>query len=423
MWRAHAAGYAGTALATFSGGLPPDAASGGLFLGDVAATWPGFARLALVFALAATSTACQRKSGSESESGSVSESESGSVSESESESESVSVSDPRTPRFAPGDTVPAPWLAGAQRVVGFRVGREPYIAAAGTHWLRIYTPDGKRVAAHKAEGVGQVLEVADLDGDGAPELIVGRGMHRDALDAKANLAVIANAWTNAPRVETVPLVDTTRQQVVAAVADGAELLVAVYDSKYMVAILRATRAEDGTWTARPIDRVRVLSGLAQSGGELALARAYGEDIEADGYVTVGEVRVPSTRGARAIAAAGDSVVFADGWHREYGKHARALITRVDRTADGWRATQLANVRGRWGYDRLRIGDIDGDREPDVIAAGNGPAVTVPVSGKRPAQTIGRSDAVDVFPFDLDGDGRDEVLIAGETPAIWRRSVP
>jgi hypothetical protein len=42
MWRAHAAGCAGAALATFSGGLPPvsgttvlwppDAASGGVFL-------------------------------------------------------------------------------------------------------------------------------------------------------------------------------------------------------------------------------------------------------------------------------------------------------------------------------------------------------------------------------------------------------
>jgi hypothetical protein len=31
MWRAHATGYAGAALATLSGGLPPDAASGGLF--------------------------------------------------------------------------------------------------------------------------------------------------------------------------------------------------------------------------------------------------------------------------------------------------------------------------------------------------------------------------------------------------------
>jgi hypothetical protein len=44
MWLAHAAGCAGAGLATVSGGLPPDAASGGLFVVDHRRRDPAFAK-------------------------------------------------------------------------------------------------------------------------------------------------------------------------------------------------------------------------------------------------------------------------------------------------------------------------------------------------------------------------------------------
>jgi hypothetical protein len=273
----------------------------------------------------------------------------------------------------------------------------------------------------------------DVDGDGIDEIAVGRGFGRGVLDAPAQLAVLRPGALDAP--EMLPLPATSRAQIIGIAPDPGRpgaMWIGMFESKYMVAVLRAERDARGAWTVQTIDSLRVATGIAAGDvdgdgvAELALARPYGDTKFAAGDVFLlgadrARTPLPSRRGARAIAIAGERVVFTDGWHREYGNKARALVSVATRDGGAWKSQVLVRVANRFGYDRLRIGDIDGDGAPDAIAAGNGPAVAVP--GLKPVagqiSSLGTEDAVDAFPADLDGDGRDEVVLAGERPGIWR----
>ncbi len=337
-----------------------------------------------------------------------------------------------TPAAAPAasagrSVAPAPWLANASRVVAARVADRVYVVAAGTSFARVFDAAGNRVRDLPAEpGGAQVLEVVDVDGDGVPEIAIGRGRHRDAQTAPASLRVYRQWWADDAAVEIVPLPETSRQQVVWARSRGdGGLWVGSYESKYFVAVTAATRGPDGTWTSERYGTARVASGAVEAAGKLIVARAYGDELDEPGVVVElaadgAQTPLPSVRGARAIARAPGAtpiVVYADGWHREYARKAQAFIARAVWTGDAWERSQLALVPGRHGYDKLRVGDVDGDGAADVVASGNGPAVWVPVRGGN-YETIGDGEAADAFPFDLNGDGRDEVLIAGPSPGIW-----
>jgi hypothetical protein len=285
--------------------------------------------------------------------------------------------------------------------------------------------------------------VFDADGDGKLDLIEGRGRGRGDLNAPMRVTVYRSGRLQ--QRENIPMPATSRAQVVSVAPDptapGA-LFVAVYESKYTVRFLRATRDERGTWTTEPKGTARVVSAMAVADvdadgtAELLLARPYGDEPDQPGEVSVAtagapvSARLPVVGGARSIVVAGDLVVYSDGWDREYGRKARGLITRAVRDGDGWRATVIADVPGRWSYDDLRLGDLEGDGLKEIIAAGNGPAIAVPLgaAGAGQVRRLGDRDVYAVYPADLDRDGADEVLMIGPKPGepgasrgwIWRR---
>jgi hypothetical protein len=343
------------------------------------------------------------------------------------------------PLFAMGRVEPAPWLQGAERVAVLRVETKPFVIAAGTGWLRVFSVKGELVAEARGEGAAHVLEVMDLDRDGQAEIAVGRGLGRDDLQARPSVAVYRfdGRALSAPR--TVPIPETARAQIIGVVADPGKkgrMWIGSFDSKYHVTVLEieidASSAATSAPGSRPLGRVRIPVAMASGDPDgdgrtdLFIARPYGDSLEAPGDVFIlgesgGRTALPSTRGARAVAVSGPDVIYADGWHREYARKGRALITRARRSGSAWNAQILVRVEGRHGYDRLRTGDVDGDGTTDAVAAGNGPAVLVrglePVTGHVPA--LGDVDATDIYVADINGDSRDEVIIAGPSPGIWR----
>lgn len=328
---------------------------------------------------------------------------------------------------ARGAVTPAPWLEGALRVAVVRADGKVRIVGGGVGWVRAFELDGAKVGERVGEGAVQVLEVIDVDGDGEGELVVGWGRGRGALEAPARVEVLRADLRGDP--EVVPVMPSDRAQLVSIRGEpgvAGVLWIAQFESKYQVAIVRARRDRDGRWTGERETMARVATAaerwdLTGDGRpELVVARAYGERKEDDGFVyTVvdgQERRLGGLRGARALRRipGTTSVVYADGWHFQYGTHASARITRGG--LDG--AELLAEIPGRHGYTELRTGDLDGDGAVDVVASGNGPAIAVPALGGR-AYELGEGEAIDAYPADLDGDGVDEVVIAGTPAGIWR----
>jgi hypothetical protein len=343
------------------------------------------------------------------------------------------------PLRAMGTVEPAPWLQGAERVAVVQVDARPFVIAAGTGWLRIYSVTGERVAEARGEGAAHVLEVMDLDRDGQAEIVIGRGLGREALQAGPSVTVYRFDGRALGVPRTLPMPETTRAQIIGVVADPGKkgrMWIGAFDSKYHVTVLEveidASDAATSAPRSKPFGRVRIPVAMASGDPEgdgrtdLIIARPYGDSLEAPGDVFIlGEdgarKALPSKRGARAVVVSGPDILYADGWHREYARKGRALITRARRHGSAWKAEILVRVEGRHGYDRLRTGDVDGDGKMDAVAAGNGPAVLVrglaPVTGHVPA--LGEVDATDIYVADIDGDGRDEVIIAGPSPGIWR----
>lgn len=342
-----------------------------------------------------------------------------------------------------GVFTPAPWLDGAERVAVFQHRGTAYIAAAGTGWLQIFDARGRSLARADAPGAAHVLEVVGADADQRVLLALGRGVGRDARDASSSAVVHRFDGRALGPAEAIPLPPSTRAQIVGIAARdprAERLWLGAFESKYIMALYAVERGDRG-YQARAVDRMRVPLSLSvgdpdgDGEGDLFIARPYGDSAELPGDVfrwrDGAREPLPSVRGARAVLAHGNAVFLADGWHKDYGRQANALITRVERAGDDWRARVLVHVRGRHGYTRLRVGDVDGDREPDLLAAGNGPAIVIP--GMRPVlesvATLGTVEAWDIAVGDLAAgntaattetarDRRDQVVIVGETSGIW-----
>jgi len=349
---------------------------------------------------------------------------------------------------APGSVEPAPWLEGAERVAATGARGKTRVVAAGTGWSKLFDAHGKLIAEAGGAGAAQVLEVVDIDHDGRVAAVIARGLARTAPNAPASVNV---RWLDRfTQAEEVPLPPTGRAQIIGVAGDPLRpgvLYIGAFVSKYEVAILRAERGSDGTWTSDALMKQRMAWGLAAADfdgdgkTEIALARVYGDSREEEGDLRLFEVgdpgtvtRVPTVRGARSVLAARDShgrafLLFSDGWHRQYRAHALGLLSRARHGGKGWQTEVLANVRGRYSYERLRLGDLDGDGARELIAVGNGPAVRVALDGSPGggATALGGGDAFDACPVDLDGDGADEVLLVGPDPAggdrgrawVWR----
>lgn len=349
-----------------------------------------------------------------------------------------------------GTFTPAPWLDGVERALGFRLRDKPYIAAAGTGWLRVYTPAGKVVAEAQERGAAQVMYLLPSyddkppGGEAAVRFALGRGISRD--DRAAPMSVTLYRFDGRSLVgAAVELPQTSRTQVVAIAQrkPAGTLWMLAFESKYHALLLSAERSSDGRYVVTREDSIRVPLGMVlgdpdgDGQNDIFIARPYGETPDEPGDVfrwRKGAARelLPTTRGARALTvvdgAPDGMVVVADGWHKNYGQMAKALVTRIDAApgsqGKNWRPTTLAHVAGRHGFDRLYTGHFDGDDRLDLIAAGNGPAILIaglaPVTESVPALGSAEARDVAIVPPSSGAKGRrSDVVIVGPKPGIWR----
>lgn len=308
--------------------------------------------------------------------------------------------------------------------------RRPEIVVADARVLRVIDAQGRELARAPAPGGAQVLRVADIDGDGRGEILAGWGRARKHLDARARVSVYRLAAGSLVE-EVVSEPATSRDEVVEILpipnATKPELLVAHFESKYMVRIARARRGQRG-WSLSPIDSIRMATSFAlgdvDSDGEIDLivGRVYGDDRDADGDAFISRpdrsrVPIPVKGGVRSLAVAdldGDGrleVLLGDGWNKNYGKLARARLTRAWWSAGGFRAELLEQSPGQYTLWDILPADLDGDGSLEIVTRGDAEIRILRRQGDRWQGTTAARACRDAAVVDLDDRPGDELLVA------------
>jgi len=318
------------------------------------------------------------------------------------------------------------WVGGAERAaIGDLTGDgKAEIALADANRLRVVDSTGRELAAIDAPAGIQVLEIAH------GLVLAGWGETRAHRGAHARIS--AYRLDGGRLIESVIAEpETARAEVTAIVPapDGA-LLVAYYESKYIVHSALARQGAGGAWTLTDIASIRMAIGYAYAGAELAVARVYGDDLHVDGDAFIlhadgTRAAIPTTRGARAIAA-GDSdgdgkaeLFLADGWHENYAQNARGLVTWVHLDGGAPRAALIEDLAGEFSAGKLVAADLDGDGKVELVS--NGPKY-VRVFHRSGAGWTGETlggPARDVAVGSLDGERGASILIVGDKSELVR----
>jgi hypothetical protein len=298
--------------------------------------------------------------------------------------------------------------------------------------IRVLERSGRELAQAPVPGGIQVLATADLDGDGRAEVFAGFGMTREHMDGRATVTV-HRLQEGRLETETVIAPRTTRQDVAAIVPmpDAGSLLIAYFESKYMVQSVVTKRGASG-WEAAPIASLRMATSYARGDvdgdgkTDLVVGRVYGDDTGKDGDAFVlapdgARTPIPTTRGVRSLAVAdtdGDGraeVFLGDGWHQAYAQNARGLLTWARRTSTGFESALIEDTPGQYAIGQIVPAAIDGEI---VILASGGQYVRAfarEADAWRGLTVAGA--ARDVAVGALDAAPGDEILVVGERSEI------
>ena len=342
---------------------------------------------------------------------------------------------PALPATLPGERRDITALAGtAQRAaIGDLTGDgKGELVLADPDHLRVLDPgSGKELASVPAAGGIQVLEVI------GGRVLAGWGESREHRDAAARIS--AYRLEGGKLIESVIATPTTSRAEVTAIvpAPGGALLVAYYESKYMVHAALWHEA-GGRWTSSDVATIRMapLYAYADLDGShhpaLVVGRIYGDARGEDGDAFVlrrdgTRVTLPTVRGVRGLVAADsdgdgrDEVFVADGWHQNYAQLARPLLTRIRAAGTGFQGEVVEELAGEYTAGKLLAADLDGDRRPELVSVGSHYVRVFRRDGASWVGTTVATVARDVAAGDLDGRPGAELVILGDRSEIVRLS--
>lgn len=306
------------------------------------------------------------------------------------------------------------------------------IVVVDSQLVRVLDAAGREVASARVPGGILTLIAADLDGDRRAEIYAGWGQTRDHTSAAAR--VTSYRLDGGALVEELVLApETTRPEIVAVVPmhDTKGLFVGYFDSKYTVTSMVLTKGAQG-WAGTQVASLRTATTYARGDvdgdgtPDLVVGRVYGDEQGADGDAFVlapdgSRKPIPSTRGLRSLALAdgdGDGtldVFMGDGWHQNYGKHARGLLSWSRSRGGAFETEVIEDTRDQYEIMRIVPAHIGGRLA--IVTLGSKYVRVFVRTGDAWRGTTIAGTARDVAVGDLDGTPGDEILVIGETSQV------
>jgi hypothetical protein len=261
----------------------------------------------------------------------------------------------------------------------------PELVVVDNESLRVVDPSGRELARQAVPAGIQVLRIADTDGDGHAEILAGWGQTRDHRDVRARASILRLDGDTLN--EDIVLESASERPEIVEILPipGQKLLVAHFSSKYMVELAHAERKT--SWTLTPIDTIRMATSIAlvdldgDGSDELVVGRVYGDDPNGTGDAFIRNddgtrTPIPVVGGVRSLAVVdldGDGrleLLIGDGWDRDYGKVARARLTRAWWERGAMHSDLLEDSAGQYTLWDILATDLDGDGTPEIVTRGS-----------------------------------------------------
>jgi hypothetical protein len=293
--------------------------------------------------------------------------------------------------------------------------------------MRVLDATGRERASIGVESGIQVLITSQLDNARRATIYAGWGQSREHMAAKAKVTAHVFDGTSLSQ-QTVLEPETPRNEVLALVpiVDKQTLLVAYFSSKYSVSSV-AMRLDPHGWVEERITTMRMATTYARGDvdgdhkTDLVIGRVYGDDVGVDGDAFVlrpdlSTTPIPTTRGVRSLAVADtngdgiDEVFLGDGWHQNYGKFAKGLLTTSRAGASGFTSTLIEDTAGQFEISRILPAKVNG--ETVIVTLGSAYVRVFQRNGDSWSGTTLANGARDIAVGDVDGKPGDELLIVG-----------
>ncbi|HEU4747632.1 MAG TPA: redoxin family protein [Gemmatimonadaceae bacterium] len=260
----------------------------------------------------------------------------------------------------------------------------------------------REIASHPFAVAPGAMQIIDIDRDGRNELLLGEGLpgynspDGDQVDVRLNAyrPLDPGGWTPV-ELFSVPSErpQITGLEIVNFDADPEnEILFSFFSSKYGVSFVVADRQRND-WKTEKLPDVRMGTsvgvGSFGDGGRnvLVVGRPYAEPTPEDvarGRTTIGDaflindgkrLKLPAHRGVSAVAIGdvnGDrrpDIVVNDGWHSDYGKIARGRLAVMSQVGDGWKYELIDDVTAEMRVTNIALADFDKDARDEIVVAG------------------------------------------------------
>jgi hypothetical protein len=332
----------------------------------------------------------------------------------------IAITNPNHPMASFLADVPGVYTAGPQ---GASPRRRMVFAANHPLWL---DARGVRLEAHAEFGRSRAVALADINGNGSPEL-VRLGEHFDA-SGRRTYRVVARHRTSPGNSEDVYLFDAPLEGTISAGdlnGDGHSDLVVATDEQFLL----HTQNSDGSFAAA----APLASGIVGCSGkrrtaiadlngdgrlDLVAALRCGRDVEVHLQRADGTLAPPAVQALEQLPQTAwvFELLDLDGRQAADLFAATSSAIRWFRNAGDGTFLERAFYPGEGGFQTLAAGDIDGDGRPELVTiAGNGFELLVLgtsddalVELKRLGATFGVSGPLVID--DLDGDGLNDVIL-------------